>query len=79
MEMSYKEKLLVEINALPEDLLPRFYRIIHTMRTELTHRAEATPTRGSLRGIWGNVKIDESHIFEAKKTLFPYDVKDEAR
>lgn len=79
METTYKEKLLGEINALPEDLLPRFYRIIHTLRTELTHQAEVTPTRESLRGIWRNVKIDESHIFEAKKSLFPYEVKDKAR
>jgi hypothetical protein len=78
MATTYKEKLLSEINALPEDLLPRFYRIIHTLRTELTHQAKVTPARGSLKGIWGNAKIDEAHILAAKKSLFPYEVKDEA-
>ncbi len=76
MATTYKQKLLGEINEIPEDLLPRFYRIIHTLRTELTHQAATTPTRGSLRGIWKGIKIDESLIFEAKKSLFSYEYKD---
>lgn len=76
METIYKKKLLNEINAIPESLLPRFCRIVHALRTELTvHEAQA-PGKGSLRGIWGGIPIDESLISEAEKSLFPYERKD---
>jgi len=77
MAMTYKQKLIGEINALPEELIPRFYRIIYTMRSELTNQTAVMPKRGSLKGIWGNLKIDESLIFAAKKSLFSYECKDE--
>lgn len=79
MATTYKQKLIGEINALPEDLIPRVYRIVRTLRTELMHQTTATPIRGSLRGIWGKLEIDESHIFAAKKSFFPYEYKDEER
>ena len=79
MAMSYKQKLIGEINALPEELIPRFYRIVRTIRSELSNQTAATPKRGSLRGIWGNLKVEESHIFAAKKSLFSYEYKDERR
>jgi len=79
MATTYKQKLIGEINALPEDLIPRVYRIVRTLRTELMHQTTATPKRGSLRGIWGKLEIDEPHIFAAKKSFFPYEYKDEER
>jgi len=51
MSMTYKQKLIGEINALPEELIPRFYRIVRTMRSELSNQTAVTPKRGSLRGI----------------------------
>jgi len=79
MATTYKQKIIDEINALPEDLMPRFYRILRTLRTEMTQQAAVTPKRGSLRGIWGSLDIDESRIFAAKKSLFSYEYKDEER
>ena len=77
MATTYKQKLIGEINALPEDLMPRFYRIVRTLRTELTNQTAVPPKRGSLRGIWGRSEVDESHILVAKKSLFSYEYKDE--
>ena len=77
MATTYKQKLIGEINALPEELIPRFYRIVRTLRSELTNKPAVMPKRGSLRGIWGNVAIDESKIFEAKKSLFSYEIKEQ--
>jgi hypothetical protein len=77
MTTTYKQKLIGEINALPEELIPRFYRIVRSLRSELTKHIEVLPKRGSLRGIWGHVKIDEYHILEAKKSLFSYEHKEE--
>jgi len=77
MATTYKQKLLGEINAVPEELLPRFYRIVHTIRKELTIQVAVKPTRGSLRGIWRNVRVEESLISEAKKSIFPYEYRNE--
>jgi hypothetical protein len=79
MATTYKQKLIGEINALPDDLIPRFYRIVRALRSELTHQTAVAPKRGSLRGIWGSLEIDESHIFAAKKSIFSYEYKDEER
>jgi len=73
MATTYKQKLFGELNAIPEELLPRFYRIIHALCTEFTHSATESKTRGSLKGIWGDVKIDESVFTEAKRSLFTYE------
>lgn len=76
MATTYKQKLIGEINALPEELIPRFYRIVRTLRSELTNNASEMPKRGSLRGIWGDLEIEGSHIYAAKKSLFPYEGKE---
>ena len=75
MTPSYKQKLLGEINEVPETLLPRFYRIMHILRKELTKQVTSTPTRGSLKGIWGKGEIDESLIAGARESMFSYEYK----
>ena len=79
MSTTYKQKLMGEINTLPEELIPRFYRIVRTLRSELSNKAAVMPKRGSLRGIWGNLEIEESHILAAKKSLFSYESKEKRR
>jgi hypothetical protein len=79
MATTYKQKLIGEINSLPEDLMPRFYRIVRTLRSELANKTAVKTKRGSLRGIWGNVEIDETHISAARKSLFSYEYKEEGR
>jgi hypothetical protein len=76
MAMTYKQKLIGEINSLPEDLMPRFYRIVRILRSELTNKTAVKTKRGSLRGIWGNLEIDETHISAARKSLFSYEYKE---
>jgi len=71
MATDYKQKLLNEINVLPESFLPRFYRVIHIMLRELAFQPSIKSSRDSLRGIWCNI-VDESMIEEAKNSLFPY-------
>ena len=76
MATTYKQKLIGEINAIPDELMPRFYRIVRTLRSELSNKEIVISKRGSLRGIWGNCKIDESQILEAKKSIFSYEHKE---
>ncbi len=76
MATTYKQKLIGEINSLPEDLMPRFYRIVRTLRSELTNEKAVKTKRGSLRGIWGNLEIDETYISAARKSLFSYEYKE---
>lgn len=35
MSPTYKEKLLKEIEEIPEEMMPKAYRIIHVLKTEL--------------------------------------------
>ncbi len=73
MDSIYKEKLLREIDEIPDNLVPNFYRILHQIKNELMLKTEKSRNRGSLRGIWKGSQIDEEMFEEAKKTLFPYE------
>jgi len=73
MSSTYKEKLLKGIEEISEEMMPKFYRVIHMLRAELTPKMEKSEIRGSLRGIWKGSQIDETLFLEAKKSLFPYE------
>ncbi|MBU0569063.1 hypothetical protein KKC52_13595 [bacterium] len=63
-----------EIKELPEELLPKFYKVIHLMTTEFTPIKKGK-NRGSLKGIWKGSDIDEKLFEEAKRSLFPYEYR----
>jgi hypothetical protein len=48
---TYKEKILKEIERVPEDKMPTLYKAIHLL-TELMVETKKAGTRGSLKGIW---------------------------
>jgi hypothetical protein len=69
----YKEKLLKELDEIPEEMIPKFYRIMHTLKNELMPKMKKPGIRGSLKGIWKGSQINEELFLEAKKSLFPYE------
>jgi len=69
----YKEKILREIEKVPEDKVPKLFRIIHLLATEIMPGTKKTGNHGSLKGIWKGSQIDEPLFNEAKKSLFPYE------
>jgi len=73
MQASYKEKIMQEIEKIPEDKLANMYRIIHLLTGELTAGTQKTGKRVSLKGIWKGSQIDDSLFTEARKSLFPYE------
>lgn len=73
MQTSYKEKILKEIEKIPDDKLGNIYKIIHLLTAEITSAVKKTGKRVSLRGIWKGSQIDDSLFTEAKKSLFPYE------
>jgi len=73
--MSYKKRLLKEIEKVQDDKIPQLHKIIHLLTTELTPKTKKTGNRGSLKGIWKDNQIDESLFTKAKKSLFPYEYK----
>lgn len=75
MESIYKEKIISEIDSIPDDMLPKFYRILSAIKTELLHEGIQKGAQKSLRGIWKNSEIDEGLFLEAKKSVFPYQTK----
>jgi len=73
MISTYKERLLKEIGAFPEEKIPKLYKIIHILRVELMQKAKKRGIRGSLKGIWKGSQIDEILFTEAEKSLFSYE------
>jgi hypothetical protein len=75
MPATYKEKLLKEIDGLPEQKISKLYKIIHILKVELMQKGKRPRIRGSLKGIWKGSQIDESLFVEARRSLFPYQAK----
>ncbi len=75
MPTTYKEKLIEEIKNIPEEMLPKLYKIIHLIKAELMQAPKEEKGRTSLKGIWKGSQIDDSLFGEAKKSLFPYEHK----
>jgi hypothetical protein len=47
MASTYKERLLKEIEGFPEEKIPKLYKIMHILRTELIQMVSKTRNRGS--------------------------------
>ncbi len=72
MSQLYKEKILKDLNEIPVDMLPRFYKIVHFLKSELIGTDNKTRSRNSLKGMWKGCQIDEDLFEDAKKSLFNY-------
>ena len=75
MLSTYKEKILKELEGVPREMMPKLYKIIHLLATELIPKTKETRNRGSLKGIWKGSQVDESLFLAARKSLFPYEDK----
>jgi len=73
MRSKYKEKISKEIENIPENKMPKLYKVIHVLTSEIISKTGKTGKRGSLKGIWKGSNIDESLFNKAKKSLFPYE------
>jgi len=73
MQSTYKERLLKEIEGVPEEKISKLYKIIHILRVELLQKAKKPGIRGSLKGIWKGSQIEETLFLDAEKSLFPYE------
>lgn len=72
MAQVYKEKILKDIDEIPVNLLPKFYKIVHLLKTELLTNKKSKGKRYSLKGIWKGADIDENLFKEARQSLFKY-------
>ena len=75
MPLNYKEMLLKEIDEFPEEAIPKLYRVLHVLRTELLQKRSKSCARGSLKGIWKGSQFDDDLFRQARKSLFPYEAK----
>ncbi len=73
MPSTYKDKIIKEIEEVPEEMMPKLYKVIHLLTTDVMQKTKKPVKRGSLNGIWKGSQIDESLFFEAKISLFPYE------
>jgi hypothetical protein len=49
MATTYREKLLADINDIPDSKLPQFYTIIHTIKQQLFSKPDVEKTKTSVR------------------------------
>ncbi len=57
----------------PEEKMPKLYKVIHQITSEFISEAKKPVRRGSLKGLWKGSSIEDSLFFEAQKNLFPYE------
>ncbi len=69
----YKKKILQDIEKIPEIEYPKLYKLIHIITSGLLSDTNMPEKRGSLKGIWGKIKVDESLFEKAKRSIFPYE------
>jgi hypothetical protein len=75
MPANDKNKLLKEIDEFPQEAIPKLYRVLHVLRTELVWKGDKSRVRRSLKGIWKGSQIDDDLFLQAKRSLFPYESK----
>lgn len=73
MSQVYREKIMKDINDIPVEMLPGFYKIVHLLKQELVGGKNKPGTRNSLKGIWKGVDVDDALFNEAKESLFKYE------
>ena len=74
----YREKLLQEIESVPQEMTPILYKIVHLLNSQWkTDPDKNNKKRESLEGIWEGSSVDESLFAEARKSLFSYENEDE--
>lgn len=71
----YKMRIIKELGMVPDDKMPKLYKVIHQVTSEFISGIKKPGKRGSLKGVWKGTKIDDSLLLEAKKTLFHYESK----
>jgi hypothetical protein len=70
---TYKEKLLHEIQLIPDDMGYQFYQVFHALSEALLTRREREKQRCSLAGIWAGSEIDDNLFDSARKSVFSYE------
>ncbi|MEW5768398.1 MAG: helix-turn-helix domain-containing protein [bacterium] len=76
--LNYRNRLLKEVQEMPDEVLPWFYKIVYLLNREFTPSSSLRKKekRGSLKGIWKGARVDEDLLLQAKKSLFPYEYKE---
>jgi hypothetical protein len=72
MLSNYKQKILEEIERVPDEKMSVLYKFVHLLTTELMAQ-QKSEERGSLQGIWRGSQIDDELLAEARRSLFPYE------
>jgi hypothetical protein len=74
MASTYRERIIHEIDSIPDAFLPKVYEMLHLLKTgfvPLARKKSATP----LEGIWNGAVIEEDDFSAARRSLFPYENK----
>ncbi|MEI6209734.1 MAG: hypothetical protein WCP20_23360 [Desulfuromonadales bacterium] len=75
MATTYRDKIIDEIDSIPDAFLPDVYQVLHILKTRFLPNEAGTKSRKSLEGIWQGAVIEEEDFAEARRSLFSYEYR----
>lgn len=73
MATTYRDKIIDEIDSIPDAFLPDVYQMLHILKTRFLPSESRTKGKKSLEGIWQGAVIEEEDFAAARRTLFSYE------
>ena len=76
MSSIYRDKIISELDSIPEASLPDVYQMLHLLKTRFLTAEKGKKSKKSgksLEGIWKGTVFDEDDFAKARRSLFPYE------
>ncbi len=76
MASTYRDRIINEIDTIPEVFLPDVYQMLHLLKTRFMPDAadkKSKKVKKNLEGIWKGAVIEENDFAEARRSLFSYE------
>ena len=76
MPSTYRDRIINEIDTIPEVFLPDVYQMLHLLKTRFMPDAadkKSKKDKKNLEGIWKGAVIEENDFAEARRSLFSYE------
>ena len=73
MATTYRDRIINEIDSIPDAFLPDVYQMLHILKTRFLPAVGDKKNRKSLEGIWQGAVIEEEDFAAARRSLFSFE------
>jgi hypothetical protein len=73
MASTYRDRIIHEIESIPDAFLPDVYQMLQLLKTRFLPAETVGKSKESLEGIWKGAVIEEDDFAEARRSLFSYE------